>query len=442
MSSLHDLNLSFNNFDGEVPRGGVFDNVGMVSVEGNDDLCTKVAIGGIPFCSALVDRKRKYKSLVLVLQIVIPLAAVVIITLCLVTMLRRRRIQAKPHSHHFSGHMKISYLDIVRATDGFSPENLIGSGSFGTVYKGSLKFQQDQVAIKIFKPDVYGAQRSFAAECETLRNVRHRNVVKIITSCSSVDSTGANFKALAFQYMPNGNLEMWLHPKTGHNNERNSLTLSQRINIALDIAFALDYLHNQCEPPLIHCDLNPRNILLDLDMVAYVNDFGLARFLLTTSDIYQDSPTSLAGLKGSIGYIPPEYGMSENVSTMGDVYSFGMLLLELMTGCSPTNEKFNDGIVLREFVDRAFPKNIPEVVDPKMIEDDNNATGMMENCVFPLLRIGLCCSKTSPKERPEMGQISNEILRIKHAASKSKQKLAGELKVAAAQGEKNTVTAV
>jgi serine/threonine protein kinase len=172
------------------------------------------------------------------------------------------------------------------------------------VYKGSLQFQKDQVAIKIFKLDIYGADRSFNAECEALRNVRHRNLVKIITTCSSVDSIGADFKAIVFQYMPNGNLEKWLHPK-GHESEKYILTLSQRINIGLDVAFSLDYLHNQCASPLIHCDLKPSNILLDHDMTAYVSDFGIARSLFTTLNAHEDGSTSLAGLKGSIGYISP-----------------------------------------------------------------------------------------------------------------------------------------
>ncbi|VAI10835.1 unnamed protein product [Triticum turgidum subsp. durum] len=200
--------------------------------------------------------------------------------------------------------------------------------------------------------------------------------------------------------MPNGNLEMWLHLKDPEDGEKNNLSLSQRINIALDVAVALDYLHNQCAPPVIHCDLKPSNILLGLDMDAHVIDFGLERFLFSTGNGHQDSSASLSRLKGSIGYIPPEYGMSGEISTKGDVYSFGVLLLQLITGCSPTDEKFNDGISLHEFVDRAFTKNIHEVVDPTMLQDNNNATDMMENCVVPLLRIGLSCSMASPKERP------------------------------------------
>jgi serine/threonine protein kinase len=107
---------------------------------------------------------------------------------------------------------------------------------------------------------------------------------------------------------------MWLNQKTHQNNQREILSLSQRISISLDVAYAMDYLHNQCASPLIHCDLKPSNILLDLDMVAYVSDFGLARFQCNRPSAHEDNPTSFAGLKGSIGYIPPG-DLSQNLSS-------------------------------------------------------------------------------------------------------------------------------
>jgi serine/threonine protein kinase len=249
----------------------------------------------------------KHQSLVLVLKIVLPVVAITIIILSYIAKIYwRKKVQQNTHLQKLNEKIKqISYEDVARATNKFSSANLIGSGSFGMVYKGSLQFQENIVAIKIFNLDIYGAQRSFTAECEALRNVRHRNLVEVITSCSSVDSRGADFKALVFQYMPNGDLEKWLNPKVHQHGERNAFTLIQRINIGLDVAFALDYLHNQCASPLIHCDLKPDNILLDLDMTAYVTDFGLARFIFTTRSAHQDRSASLAGLKGSIGYIPP-----------------------------------------------------------------------------------------------------------------------------------------
>jgi Leucine-rich repeat (LRR) protein len=307
LSSLENLNVSFNNFYGELPRSGVFDKAGAASIQGNDHLCTSVPIGSMPPCSPQVERKMKHQSLVLVLKIVLPVVAITIIILSYIAKIYwRKKVQQNTHLQKLNEKIKqISYEDVARATNKFSSANLIGSGSFGMVYKGSLQFQENIVAIKIFNLDIYGAQRSFTAECEALRNVRHRNLVEVITSCSSVDSRGADFKALVFQYMPNGDLEKWLNPKVHQHGERNAFTLIQRINIGLDVAFALDYLHNQCTCPLIHCDLKPSNILLDLDMVAYVTDFGLARFLYNTSNTNQDSSTSLACLKGSIGYIPP-----------------------------------------------------------------------------------------------------------------------------------------
>ncbi|XP_025811248.1 putative receptor-like protein kinase At3g47110 isoform X2 [Panicum hallii] len=414
LNSLHYLNLSFNNFDGAVPRGGIFANASAVSIEGNDQLCSSVLTGGIPLCSALGDdRKSKHTYLVLVAKIVIPV--VIIILFCLAAFLGRKRMQAQAHLQQLN--KNITYDDIVKATDMFSSTNLIGSGSFGKVYKGSMGLHKDQVAIKIFNLNIYGAHRSFLAECEALRNARHRNIVKIITLCSSVDPTGADFKAIVFPYMLNGNLDMWLNQRAHEHSQRNILTLSQRINVALDLANAMDYLHNQCASPLIHCDLKPSNILLDHGMVAYVSDFGLARFQCTKSSTHKDSSATLPGLKGSIGYIPPEYGMSQDISTKGDVYSFGVLLLEMMTGCRPTDEKFSNGTNLHEFVDRAFPKNINEVVDPTMLQDDISANNVLQNCIIPLVKIGLSCSMTSPKERPGMDKVSTEILAIKNMFS-------------------------
>ncbi|KAK1698121.1 hypothetical protein QYE76_014818 [Lolium multiflorum] len=110
--------------------------------------------------------------------------------------------------------------------------------------------------------------------------------------------------------------------------------------------------------------------------------------------------------------------MNEQVSTKGDVYSFGVLLLQMVTGCSPTDEKFKDGTTLHEIVGRAFSKSIHEVIDPEILQDDRNAADVMERCVIPLVRIALSCSMASPKARPEMGQVCNEILKIKCEASK------------------------
>ena len=112
-----------------------------------------------------------------------------------------------------------------------------------------------------------------------------------------------------------------------------------------------------------------------------------------------------------------EYGLSVEISTMGDVYSFGVLLLEMITGHRPTDENFNDGLTLHEYVYRAFPNNIYGILDPVLLQDEMNATDAMENCIIPLVRVGLSCSMASPKARLEMGKVCTKILAIKDAFS-------------------------
>ncbi|KAL5721076.1 non-specific serine/threonine protein kinase [Ranunculus cassubicifolius] len=143
-------------------------------------------------------------------------------------------------------------------------------------------------------------------ECKSLSNIRHRNLVKIITSCSSTDFEGNDFKALVFEFMSNGSLEMWLHGDGGGQvSQMGCLDILQRLNVAIDIASALKYLHHQCQIPIIHCDMKPSNVLLDSDMVAHVGDFGLAKFLSGSMENLDYHQSITVAVKGTIGYIPP-----------------------------------------------------------------------------------------------------------------------------------------
>ena len=187
--------------------------------------------------------------------------------------------------------------------------NLVCSGKYGCVYKDRIESEEHAVAIKVFKLDQLRATKSFLAECEALRNTRHRNLVRVITVCSTSDPTGNEFKALILEFMVNGDLESWLYPTLLHEHHpERPLCLGSRIAIAVDIAAALNYLHNQCMPPMVHCDLKPSNVLLDDVMGACVGDFGLAKFLhgyYPSSGIDGSTSTSLVGPRGSVGYIAP-----------------------------------------------------------------------------------------------------------------------------------------
>ena len=203
-------------------------------------------------------------------------------------------------------YQRITYNDLLKATDGFSAVNLIGMGSFGSVYKAIMKYDEAEVvAVKVIDHEQQGASRSFVAECEALRNIRHRNLVKILTICSGVDFRGNDFNALIFEFMPNGSLDKWLHPENHEESGSKKLSLIQRLNIAIDVANALEYLHHHGAVSIVHCDLKPSNVLLDDAMVAHVGDFGLARFLDKKVNDTSMTSTSTSGLKGTIGYVAP-----------------------------------------------------------------------------------------------------------------------------------------
>lgn len=336
------------------------------------------------------------------------------------------RKRSKRTDHPSFMEMKnFSYSDLVKATNGFSSDNLLGSGTYGSVYKGLLESEaSDIVAIKVFKLDELGAPKSFVAECEAFRNTRHRNLVRVISACSTWDNKRNDFKALIMEYMANGTLESWIYSEM-----RRPLSLDSRVTIAVDIAAALDYLHNRCVPPIVHCDLKPSNVLLDDVMGARLSDFGLAKLLQSHNSSSITSSTSLAGPRGSIGYIAPEYGTGSKISIEGDVYSYGIIILEMLTGKRPTDELFNNGLSLQKFVGNAFPQKIHGILDPNIItnfrsegmeskpDHESHAIMGIYSCIMQLVKLGLSCSMQTPKERPKMMDVYAEVSTIKRTLS-------------------------
>jgi serine/threonine protein kinase len=179
------------------------------------------------------------------------------------------------------------------------------------VYQGKLFEDENEVAIKVFKLETRGAQKSFIAECNALRNMRHRNLVPILTVCSSMDSYGNDFKAIIYEFMPQGDLHKLLYSTQDYKDSPNLnlIPMAQRISIVVDVADALDYLHHNNQGEMVHCDLKPSNILLDENMTAHVGDFGLARFKVDSTTLSHGNPnTSSIGLVGTIGYVAPGNG--------------------------------------------------------------------------------------------------------------------------------------
>ncbi|KAL3729710.1 hypothetical protein ACJRO7_026792 [Eucalyptus globulus] len=422
--NLTNLSLSYNDFNGALPTGGVFGSAISTSIVGNKKLCGGLPDFQLPKCNykeaKQIRTSRTTKILISTISVLVGVA-------CMLSLLYffryRHNKKSLASSSSIEGLLHVSYHSLLKATGGFSSTNLLGMGSFGSVYKGLLDQTQSNVAIKILDLTHHGASKSFIVECETLRRIRHRNLVKVLTACSGFDFNGNDFKALVYEFMSNGSLDEWLQPTAMQYTTRRKLSLLERVNIAIDVACALDYLHHHCETPIVHCDLKPSNVLLDDEMTGHVGDFGLARFLPETVHKLLVDQSSSIGVKGSFGYIAPEYGLGSAVSIEGDVYSFGVLILEMFTGKRPTDDMFDNGLNLNCFAKAALANRVENVIDPVLLQEiqelekrrmvagdgKNKSWFSTLKCLALIIEIGVCCSSKSPRERMD---ISDALIKL------------------------------
>ncbi|PHT29642.1 hypothetical protein CQW23_30754 [Capsicum baccatum] len=321
------FNVSVNKLHGEIPSGGPFKNLSSQFFIYNEALCGSSRLI-VPLCPTSSKHKSKRKRL-LVLFLWIGLAILFVPVIFVFLWIRYRRGKRAPQQADSLSTItreRISYDELIQATDDLSESNLIGSGSFGSVYKGILGCGT-AIAVKVFNLQLDAAFKSFDSECEVFRSLRHRNLIKVITSCSNLD-----FKALALEYMPNGSFEKYLY---SHNY---FLDTKQRHSIMIDVACALEYLHHGCSLPVIHCDVNPSNVLRNEDMVAHLSDFGISKLL------GEDQ----------------EYGLDGLVSAKCDVYSYGVMLLEMFTRRKPY--EFEGDLRLNQWVVFPYKYDIPRAV--------------------------------------------------------------------------------
>ncbi|KAE8662265.1 hypothetical protein F3Y22_tig00113716pilonHSYRG00088 [Hibiscus syriacus] len=413
--------MYFDNFEGKVPTKGVFNNSAF-SVVGNNELCGGIKPLRLATCPTETAKKGKN----------FPRRAIIASG---ISLSRKKEDIATTSDRK---HPKLSYTELLHATNSFSSANLIGKGRYGLVNKGILSGDdQTTVAVKVLNLQQRGADQTFKAECEALRKLRHRNLVKVITSCSSIDFQGNNFKALLFELIPNGSLENLLDPSSTKVHNLASLNLIQRLNISVDVASALDYLHSQFEGPVIHCDLKPSNILLDADLTAHISDFGLTRFLSEKIDQSISEQSSSVGIRGTMGYIHPgnsiphrynfvfdtmiiilmilsgiaKYGMSRKISTHVDMYSYGIILMELFTGKRPTDNMSTVELSLREYVKVAMPDHVMEIVDARLNCEHEAGAAFNQNgkCLGSVFSIGVSCSDDSPSERMNIKDVLREL---------------------------------
>ncbi|XP_021728154.1 systemin receptor SR160-like [Chenopodium quinoa] len=282
---------------------------------------------------------------------------------------------------------KLTFADLLEATNGFHDDSMIGKGGFGDVYKAQLK-DGSVVAIKKLIQISGQGDREFTAEMETIGKIKHRNLVPLLGYCKVGEE-----RLLVYEYMKYGSLEDVLHDRRKAGIKLNWVA---RRKIAIGAARGLAFLHHNCIPHIIHRDMKSSNVLLDENLEARVSDFGMARLMSA-----MDTHLSVSTLAGTPGYVPPEYYQSFRCSTKGDVYSYGVVLLELLTGKQPTDSPdFGDNNLVG-WVKMHAKLKISDVFDPELTKEDPN----LEIELLEHLKVACACLDDRPWKRPTMIQV-------------------------------------
>ncbi|KAF6143977.1 hypothetical protein GIB67_017585 [Kingdonia uniflora] len=288
-------------------------------------------------------------------------------------------------SHLGWGHW-YTLRELEASTNGFSDDNVIGEGGYGIVYRGLLD-DKSTVAVKNLLNNRGQAEREFKVEVEAIGRVRHKNLVRLL----GYGAEGAH-RMLVYEYVDNGNLEQWLHGEVG---PYSPLTWEIRMNIILGTAKGLTYLHEGLEPKVVHRDVKSSNILLDKQWNPKVSDFGLAKLLGSESSYVTTR------VMGTFGYVSPEYASTGMLNERSDVYSFGILIMEIISGRNPVDYSRPPGEVnLVEWLKTMVAnRNSEGVVDPKIPEKPSS------RALKRALLVALKCVDPDSQKRPKMGHV-------------------------------------
>ncbi|OWM71660.1 leucine-rich repeat receptor-like protein kinase PXL1 [Punica granatum] len=403
--ALESLNLSYNKLVGQVPSMGILTNINPNELVGNPGLCG----GVLPPCLQKSSSWSRQQKGMHVYHIIVGFAIGTSVILCFgLTFFVGKFLYRRWYlydTNYFYGRWfkkgteewpwRLVAFQRVCFTSGdilgcINESNIIGMGGTGMVYKAEIHRPHVVVAVKKLwrsGSDIENGE-DLLREVNLLGRLRHRNIVRLLGYVHNESDA-----MMVYEYMPNGNLGTALHGK-----QAGKLLVDwvSRYNVAVGVAQGLNYLHNDCYPPVIHRDIKSNNILLDANLGARIADFGLARMM-----IHKNETVSMVA--GSYGYIAPEYGYTLKVDEKSDIYSFGVVLLELLTGKMPLDPGFGESTDIVEWVRTNIRDNkaVEEVLDPSIA----GQCKLVQEEMLLVLRIALLCTAKLPKDRPSMRDV-------------------------------------
>ncbi|KEH18240.1 LRR receptor-like kinase [Medicago truncatula] len=411
LTELEFLDLSYNELEGPLPEFlAHLPNLKVLNLTGNklsspipkdlkqkaDNKTLELSVAGNPDLCMTGSCKKK--------NIVVPLVAsfsalfliILIISLGFRIFKRQKalyihvvppaRFNSKKRGSLKSKHHAFSYNEILNITDNF--KTIIGEGGFGKVYIGILQ-DHTQVAVKMLSTSSKQGYKEFQSEVQLLMIVHHRNLVSLIGYCDE-----GEIKALIYEYMTNGNLQQYLLVENS-----NIINWTKRLKIAVDAAHGLDYLHNGCKPPIIHRDLKSSNILLDENLHAKIADFGLSRAFGNDNDSHISTRPA-----GTFGYVDPQFQRTGNTNKKNDIYSFGIILFELITGKKALIKAPDETIhILQWVIPLIKGGDIQNIIDARLQGEFNI------NSAWKVVEVAMSCISQIAAERPDINQILVEL---------------------------------
>ncbi|KAH0758806.1 hypothetical protein KY290_022299 [Solanum tuberosum] len=392
LTGLQDVTLSYNELEGPIPNNMAFINA---SLEGNKGLCGNVA--GLQPCerpSSMVKKHSMTKGCKLTLITILPAMGALVLLCVFIGVLfmcnKRRRVR-EVERRDGDGWLSISmldgkelYRDILNATEEFDAKFCIGRGGHGSVYKVNLP-SLGNIAVKRLHSSFQNTHpKSFINEVRALTGIKHRNIVNLYGYCSK-----AQHSLLVYEYVERGSLASILSNEV----ESKILDWLKRVNIIKGVAYALSYMHQDCSPPIVHRDISSSNVLLGSEYEARVADFGLAKILNPDS-------SNCTTLAGTYGYVAPELAYTMKVTQMCDVYSFGVLSLEIVKG-----KHLGEYITVLANSLTIDSEHLSDLLDERLPYPEDRVKDIL---VF-IIKLACSCLLETPKSRPTMHFISHKL---------------------------------